>query len=73
MNPQFPHADNLIYLNHAGMGPWPQCTYEAVERFANENLVRGAQHYPRWLRIETELRERLRWLISAKSTDGIAL
>lgn len=73
MDPQFPHVENLIYLNHAGMGPWPQCAYEAVERFAAENLVRGAQHYPEWQRVETELRERLRWLINAKSTDGIAL
>lgn len=73
MDSQFPHPENLIYLNHAGMGPWPQCTYEAVERFAKENLVQGARHYPQWLQIENELRERLRWLINAKSTEGIAL
>jgi selenocysteine lyase/cysteine desulfurase len=73
MDSQFPHAENLIYLNHAAVGPWPQCTYDAVERFARENLERGAQHYPQWLQTETSLRERLQWLINAKSTEGIAL
>lgn len=73
MSAQFPHAENLIYLNHAGMGPWPQCACDAVEHFARENLVRGAQNYPNWLQTETALRERLRWLINAKSTEGIAL
>lgn len=73
MNSQFPHAENLIYLNHAAVGPWPQRTYDAVERFARENLVQGARNYPQWLQTENELRERLRWLINAKSTEGIAL
>lgn len=73
MSTQFPQAENLVYLNHAGMGPWPQCTYEAIERFARENLVHGARNYPQWLQTENELRERLRRLINAKSTEGIAL
>lgn len=73
MDSQFPQAENLIYLNHAAVGPWPQCTYDAVERFARENLERGAQRYPQWLQTENALRERLRWLINAKSTEGIAL
>jgi selenocysteine lyase/cysteine desulfurase len=70
---QFPQADGLVYLNHAAVGPWPLCTYEAVERFAKQNLQQGARYYPEWVKVETELRERLRQLINAPSTDGIAL
>ncbi|HEC16359.1 MAG TPA: aminotransferase class V-fold PLP-dependent enzyme [Sedimenticola sp.] len=70
---EFPLAGDIIYLNHAAVAPWPRCTAEAVERFARENASRGAQYYPRWLRIERELRESLAWLLNAPSPDDIAL
>ena len=73
MHPQFSQDSNLIYLNHAAVAPWPQCTYEAVEQFARENMQTGAQHYPDWIKTEKQLRERLRRLLNAKSTDSIAL
>ncbi len=63
----------LIYLNHAGVAPWPRRTREAVERFARENATRGAQDYPAWLERERELRERLRRLIGADRAEEIAL
>lgn len=70
---EFPHAPNLIYLNHAGVSPWPQRTAQAICSFATENAWSGAQHYPRWLQVEARLRQRLARLLNAPSTDDIAL
>jgi len=64
---------SLIYLNHAAVSPWPQCTAAAVQAFAHENMVHGSKHYPDWLKTEQALREQLRRLINARSTDEIAL
>ena len=38
MNTQFPVTNNLIHLNHAAVGPWPQVTSDAVKKFAEENV-----------------------------------
>ncbi|MEX0873230.1 MAG: aminotransferase class V-fold PLP-dependent enzyme [Aquisalimonadaceae bacterium] len=73
MHPQFPLDDSLIYLNHAGVGPWPQRTRDAIAAFADENLYRGAAAYRRWLQTETQLRKRLAELINAPTGDDIAL
>lgn len=73
MNEQFPQSDNLIYLNHAAVAPWPRCTYEAVERFARENMTRGASAYPAWVAVERRLRERLARLVNAGAAADIAL
>lgn len=70
---EFPQDDDLIYLNHAAVAPWPKRTQQAVQSFANENLTFGATHYPDWLKTEQQLRENLRQLINASSTDEIAL
>lgn len=65
--------DDIAYLNHAAVAPWPRRTVEAVQAFAQENGVRGSQHYERWLATESALREQLKTLINAASTDEIAL
>ena len=70
---QFPQADDICYLNHAAVSPWPKCAAEALNTFAQENVRRGAQHYPAWLQEEISLRENLRRLINAESTREIAL
>lgn len=70
---QFPQAEDIYYLNHAAVSPWPKCTSEAVSAFAQENLFRGAQHYPKWLKQEQTLRENLRRLVNAESSNEIAL
>ncbi|WP_156497916.1 aminotransferase class V-fold PLP-dependent enzyme, partial [Oleiphilus sp. HI0043] len=70
---QFPQDKELCYLNHAAVSPWPACTELAVARFAKENVYSGAQHYPQWLQVEQELRERLAKLIGLSSTHEIAL
>ncbi len=73
MHPEFEQAPGLLYLNHAAVSPWPLRTAEAVRAFAAENQARGSAGYPRWLRTEARLRERLAWLINAPSTADIAL
>jgi selenocysteine lyase/cysteine desulfurase len=70
---EFTLDSGLCYLNHAAIAPWPQRTVRAVERFARENGACGSRHYPRWLQIEQELREQLRQLINARSSEEIAL
>jgi cysteine desulfurase / selenocysteine lyase len=63
----------IVYLNHAAVSPWPVETVATVTRFARENGNMGARNYPEWMRIESELRNRLAELISAPSSSDIAL
>ena len=70
---EFPLEADVVYLNHAAVSPWPARTAAAVKAFANENVHRGAQYYPRWLEVEQRLRERLQRLIGARSSGEIAL
>jgi cysteine desulfurase / selenocysteine lyase len=72
-HPEFPQRDDLIYLNHAAVAPWPLRTAQAVQRFANENVAEGALHYPAWTETERHLREQLRELLNAPSAADIAL
>ena len=65
--------ENVIYLNHAAVAPWPRRTVEAVRAFAEENGRYGSRNYPDWVHNETLLREQLRQLLHARSTDEIAL
>jgi selenocysteine lyase/cysteine desulfurase len=70
---EFPLDPDIAYLNHAAVAPWPRRTAEAIQRFAFENMTRGAQHYPQWSKVERRLRERLARLLDAPSADDIAL
>lgn len=70
---EFPLNERLIYLNHAAVAPWPTRTEMAVSQFAKENTLQGAERYDRWLKKEYELRQQLKMLINAPSTDDIAL
>lgn len=72
-HPEFPLADELIYLNHAAVGPWPQRACTAVINFAEQNTRYGAHFYPDWLNKESELRRQLQTLLNAPSPDDIAL
>jgi len=64
---------DLIYLNHAAVSPWPTRTAQAIKQFADENATQGSLNYPKWLALETELRELCRALINAPSVNDIAL
>ena len=70
---EFPLQPQVIYLNHAAVAPWPKRTGDAVARFAQENVSRGATNYPHWLEVEKALRDKLARLIGAPSRKNIAL
>ncbi len=70
---EFPSGNNLIYLNHAAVAPWPKRTSEAVKAFAEQNTLYGSHYYFDWLKKEAELRKQLKILLNAPSTDDIAL
>lgn len=72
-HPEFPLTDELIYLNHAAVGPWPKRASEAVIRFAEQNTRYGSHFYLDWLDKEAELRRQLQALLNAPSADDIAL
>ena len=70
---EFPQPDELIYLNHAAVAPWPLRSQQAISDFARQNVERGATDYPDWVALESRLRDRLANLIDAASADDIAL
>tara|TARA_R110002073_G_scaffold3986_3_gene26610 strand:+ start:176 stop:1315 length:1140 start_codon:yes stop_codon:yes gene_type:complete len=70
---EFPLHDNIVYLNHAAVSPWPMRTTEAVNQFARENTLLGATNYLVWLEKEAELRGQLKRLINAPSVNDISL
>lgn len=70
---EFPQADGLIYLNHAGVAPWPARTRDAVMEFARENVTYGASRYYLFSDKENRLRQQIRELVNAPSVDDIAL
>ncbi len=72
-HPEFPLTDELIYLNHAAVAPWPKRTGAAVIKFAEQNTRYGSHFYPDWLNKEAELRTQLQTLLNAPSADDIAL
>jgi selenocysteine lyase/cysteine desulfurase len=70
---EFTLSEDICYLNHAAVSPWPKRTVDAVTCFAEENGSNGSRYYERWLRTEQELRLQLQTLVGASSTDEIAL
>jgi cysteine desulfurase/selenocysteine lyase len=70
---QFPILRHPPYLNHAAVGPWPECTARAVREFADENMRYGSSNYLEWIKREHELRQRLGRMLNAASADDIAL
>ncbi len=72
-HPEFPLTDELIYLNHAAVAPWPKRTSTAVIKFAEQNTRYGSYYYMHWLHKEVELRTQLMMLLNSDSTDDIAL
>ena len=70
---EFPQENGLLYLNHAGIAPWPRRAAQAVQRFAEENVRRGGWAYEDWLQCERRLREQCRQLLNAPSASDIAL
>lgn len=73
MNQEFPLHEDICYLNHAAVSPWPKRTQQAITKFAEENTWYGATHYLEWLKTEESLRQRLANLIGSPCPSDIAL
>lgn len=70
---EFNLDDDIIYLNHAAVAPWPVRTEKAVNAFCRENVSIGSKKYANWLKAEARLKQQLKQLINAESVDEIAL
>ena len=73
MKSYFQLDKNIIHLNHAAVAPWPLVTRDAVIAFATENTAIGSQNYDLWMQTEQQLKQKLKHLINARSTDEIAI
>ena len=69
---EFPLQPELVHLDHAGVGPWPRRTVDAVIAFANENARDSTAQISRWKHIEFRLRQLCQQLINAKNASDIA-
>lgn len=70
---EFNLDDDVIYLNHAAVAPWPVRAEKAVNAFCRENVTIGSKKYANWLNVESQLKSQLAELIHASSVDEIAL
>ncbi len=70
---EFNLDDNVIYLNHAAVAPWPVRTEKAVNNFCRENVTIGSKKYANWLKVEAHLKQQLVQLLNAHCADEIAL
>lgn len=73
MKPYFQLDENIVHLNHAAVGPWPLVTRDAVIAFARENSTIGSQRYDQWMKTEQHLKQKMKQLINASSTEEIAI
>lgn len=70
---EFNLDDDVMYLNHAAVAPWPIRTANAVNDFCQENVNIGSKKYAHWLKVESHLKNQLTELLNAQSVDEIAL
>lgn len=61
----FPVTRNLVYFNHAAVGPLSVRACEAMERHARDQRDHGALHWREWYAEYDKLREALATLIGA--------
>ena len=69
---QFPVTENLVYLNHAAIGPLCRPAAEAMQWFTDDALRFGSLHYDQWLAAYEGLRAAAAKLIHAHR-DEIAI
>jgi cysteine desulfurase / selenocysteine lyase len=65
----FPVTRNLIYLNHAAVGPLSIRACEAMERHARDQRDFGALHWKAWYAETDRLRESMARLINAEPQE----
>jgi selenocysteine lyase/cysteine desulfurase len=65
----FPVTRNVVYFNHAAVGPLSVRAYEAMERFARDQRDFGALHWREWYAEYDRLREAAGRLLGADPRD----
>ena len=69
----FPVTQNLVYLNHAAVGPLSVRAYEAMERHARDQREFGALHWREWYAEHEALRGAAAKLLGAAEPREIAI
>src|SRR5712692_8777556 len=69
----FPVTRNLVYFNHAAVGPLSTVAYEAMEGFARDQREFGALHWREWYAEYEKLRASAAKLIGAAEPREIAI
>ncbi|HVR39739.1 MAG TPA: aminotransferase class V-fold PLP-dependent enzyme [Thermoanaerobaculia bacterium] len=69
----FPVTQNLVYLNHAAVGPLSIRAYEAMDRHGRDQRDFGALHWRDWYAEYDRLREAAAKLIGAREPREIAI
>ena len=65
----FPVTRNVVYFNHAAVGPLSIRAYEAMERHARDQRDFGALHWKEWYAEIDRLRESAARLIGARAEE----
>ena len=63
----FPVTRNLVYFNHAAVGPLSTRAYEAMEQHARDQRDQGALHWRNWYAEYERLRDSAARLIGRAS------
>lgn len=66
---QFPITENLVYFNHAALGPLPVRAYEAMEGQARDQRDFGALHWKAWYAEHDRLRHSAATLLNADASE----
>ena len=69
----FPVTRNLVYFNHAAVGPLSTIACDAMERFARDQRDFGALHWREWYAEVDKLRASAAKLIGANEPREIAI
>jgi selenocysteine lyase/cysteine desulfurase len=66
---QFPIAERLVYLNHAGVAPLSRRSAEAMKQLADDVCLYGSFHYDQWLDAYRGVRVAAATLIGAQPPE----
>ena len=69
---EFPVTKNLIYFNHAAVGPLPLCSSRKVKKFLEECNENGCLNYPAWIEYQEKVRGLVAQMLGGK-TGEVAL
>jgi selenocysteine lyase/cysteine desulfurase len=66
---QFPSAERVVHMNHAGISPLPRCVAAAIHTFADDGLLLDRDVYQRWETRAEAVRAAAARLIGARAHE----